>query len=125
MTFYSRMQQTANRLLVGKGQAVTITHSSVGTYNPSTGSAAITTSTQYGYGAVSEWSARQIDGTLIKAGDRRLLLSPLNSSGVALNAPVIGDTITDSLGAVFTLVDPLKIMAPAGTVVLFDCNMRS
>lgn len=124
MTFYSRMQETANRLLVGKGQPVTITHVVPGAYSTVTGAVTNTSTTQYGYGAVVEWSARQIDGALIKSGDRRLLLSPLNSVGTSLTAPVLGDTVTDSAGVVYTLVDPLKIMAPAGTVVLFDCNMR-
>lgn len=126
MTFYTKMQKTANKLLISKGQAVTLTHVEPGTYDPATGATgAATTTTQTGTGAVLEWNARQFDGTLIKAGDKQLLLSPLNTDGEEITAPVLGDTVTDVAGIVHTLVEPLKPLSPAGTVVLFDCNMRT
>ena len=107
------------------GQAVTITHIVPGVYDPATGLVTNTTTTQAGTGAVIEWDARQVDGTLIKVGDRRLLLSPLNTAGAALTAPVLGDTMTDAAGVIYTLVAPLKIVSPAGTPVLYDCNLRA
>lgn len=120
---YSKTAATADRLLVRFGQAVTLTHTEPGAYSPG-GTIATTTTTQSGTGAVTEWDSRQIDGALIKVGDRRLLLSPLNTSGAALTPPILGDTVTDAAGVVYTLVAPLKIMAPAGTVTLYDCNLR-
>lgn len=125
MSFYPRMQKTANKLLLGKGQTVTITHVVPGVYDPATGGVTNTETTQTGTGAVIEWDARQIDGTLVRVGDRRLLLSPLNTAGAALTAPVLGDTVTDAAGVVYTLVAPLKTVSPAGTAVLYDCNMRA
>ncbi len=125
MSFYDRMQKTSDRLLIGKGQTVTITHVVPGTYNPATGAVTNTATTQKGTGAVMDWDARQIDGTLVRVGDRRLLLSPLNTAGGVLTAPVLGDTITDAAGGVYTLVAPLKTISPAGTAVLYDCNMRA
>ena len=125
MTFYQRMQKTSNRLLIGKGQAVTITHVVPGTYDPATGGVTNTETTQKGTGAVVDWNANQIDGTLIQAGDKQLLLSPLNTAGAALTAPVLGDTVTDAASVVYTLVAPLKTVSPAGTPVLYDCNMRA
>lgn len=124
MTFYSRMAKTSNRLLLGKGQQVLITHTVPGVYDPATGGVTNTETTQNGTGAVMEWDARQVDGTLIKIGDKQLLLSPLNTAGTAITAPVLGDTVTDAAGTTYTLVDPLKTVSPAGTVVLFICNMR-
>jgi len=125
MSFYARMQKTANRMLVGKGQTVTITHVVPGVYDPATGLVTNTTTVQTGTGAIMDWNARQIDGSLIKIGDRQLLLSPLNTAGAALMAPALGDTVTDAAGVVYTLVAPLKVLSPAGTVVLYDCNMRA
>ena len=119
------MQKTANRMLVGKGQTVTITHVVPGVYDPATGLVTNTTTVQTGTGAIMDWNARQIDGSLIKIGDRQLLLSPLNTAGAALMAPALGDTVTDAAGVVYTLVAPLKVLSPAGTVVLYDCNMRA
>lgn len=125
MSFYSRMQKTSNKLLLGKGQTVTLTHVVPGTYDPATGGVTNTTTTQAGTGAVMEWDARQVDGTLIKIGDKQLLLSPLNTAGAALTAPVLGDTVTDAAGVVYTLVAPLNTLSPSGTAVLYTCNMRA
>ncbi len=124
MSFYTRLQKTADKLFKSKGQTVTITRQSAGSYNPATGAATVTTTTQTGVGVIFDYGLKQIDGTLIKVGDRRLLLSPLNTSGAALTAPALGDTVTDAAGVVYTLVEPLKTVSPAGTAVLYDCNLR-
>ncbi len=125
MSFYSRMQQTTNKLLKGKGQAVTLTKVVPGTYDPATGGVTNTSTTQTGTGAILDWNSRNVDGTTIKIGDKRLLLSALNSAGAALTAPALGDKITDAASVVYTLVAPLEIISPAGTPVLYKCNMRA
>jgi len=126
MTFYSKMQKTGDKLLVGKGQAVTLTHTVPGTYDPATGLVSgATTTVQNGTGAIIDWDTRQVDGELIKISDKLLLLSPLTTAGVVLTAPVLGDTITDAAGVVYTLVNPLKTVSPAGTAVLYKCNLRA
>lgn len=122
--FYNRLIATANRLLKDKGQAVTIKTATLGTYDPTTGTVASTTSTQYGYGAIVDWDSRHIDGNLILVTDKRLLLSPLNTAGVALTVPKLGDTITDAAGIIYTITAPFKPLSPGGTIVLFDCNLR-
>jgi hypothetical protein len=122
---YAEMAESANESLAEFGQAVTLTHTVAGTYDPATGGVTNTTSVQYGTGAMTEWDSRQIDGSLIKIGDRHLLLSPLNTAGAALTAPVLGDTITDAAGVIYTLTAPLKILAPAGVAVLYDVNLRA
>ena len=124
MTFYARLQSTADKMLKGKGQSITLTKITAGTYNPATGGfTGAGTSTQTAYGAVFDYGAKQIDGTLIKAGDKQLLLSAFKTDGTALTAPVLGDTVSIG-GVTYTLVEPLKIVSPAGTVVLFDVNLR-
>ena len=123
MGFYEKMQKTSDRLLISKGQAVVLKHTVVGEYVPGSG-VETTVSTQYGTGAVVDWDSNQIDGTLILTGDKRLLLSALNTSGAALTAPVLGDTVTDAAGRVYTLTAPLETLSPAGTVVLYTCNLR-
>ncbi len=120
---YSEIAETANEIIEEFGQAVTLTHVIPGAYDPTTGGVTNTTTTQTGTGAVVNWAARQIDGTLIRATDKRLLLSPLNTAGAALTAPVLGDTVSIG-GVTYTLVEPLKEINPAGTVVLFDVNLR-
>lgn len=123
--FYNRIAATANKLLKDKGQAVTITTVTPGTYNPATGTITNSTSTQYGYGAIMSWDGRHIDGALILETDKQLILSPLNTAGGALTAPKLGDTVTDAAGVVYSIVAPLKPVSPGGTTVMYECNLRS
>jgi len=125
MTFYTRLQNTAQKLLKGKGQTLTLTKVTAGTYNPATGAmTGTTTSTQTAYGAVFDYGTKQIDGTLIKAGDKQLLLSAFKTDGTALTAPVLGDTVSIG-GVVYTLVEPLKTVGPAGITVIYEANLRA
>ena len=124
MTFYARLQSTADKMLKGKGQSITLTKITAGTYNPATGGfTGAGTSTQTAYGAIFDYGTKQIDGTLIKAGDKQLLLSAFKTDGSALTAPVLGDTVSIG-GVVYTLVEPLKEVNPAGTVVMYEVNLR-
>jgi len=125
MTFYDRMQNTSDRLLVGKGQTVTITHIVPGTYDPATGGVTNTETEQTGTGAIVGWSNNMVDGTTIKNTDKQLLLSPLNTAGAVLDAPVLGDKVTDAAGTTYTMVAPLNRVSPAGTVVLYKINLRA
>jgi hypothetical protein len=125
MTFYTRLQNTAQKLLKGKGQILTLTKVTAGTYNPATGAmTGTTTSTQTAYGAIFDYGAKQIDGTLIKAGDKQVLISAFKSDGSALTAPVLGDTVSIG-GVVYTLVEPLKTVGPAGITVIYEANLRA
>jgi len=121
MGFYEKMQKTSDRLLISKGQAVVLKHTVVGEYVPGSG-VETTVSTQYGTGAVVDWENQAIDGTIIRQGDRRLLLSALNTAGAALTAPAIEDTAT--VGGVTYTITQVKQTNPAGTVVLYDLNLR-
>lgn len=128
MTFYSRMQKTANKLLLGKGQTVTITHVVPGTYDPETGLVTNTTTTQTGTGAIMDYNTQNTGiftapGSLVQVGDKQLLLSPLNTAGTVLTAPDVDDTVTDAAGKVWT-IKQVKALSPAGTTVLYDCNLR-
>jgi hypothetical protein len=122
MDFYSRMQATANKLLKGKGQAIVITRQVSGAYDPTTGQATVTTTVQNGYGAIFDYSDKNVDGVLILSGDKQLLLSAVNSTGTALTAPEVNDTVT--AGGVVRTITRIKTLSPAGTTVLFDVNLR-
>jgi len=123
MEFYARMQATANKLLKGKGQKVTLIRQVSGAYDPATGQATVTTTIQAGTGAIFDYADKNIDGVLILSGDKQLLLSAVNSTGTALTAPLVNDTVTD-VGGVVRTITRIKALSPAGTTVLFDCNLR-
>lgn len=70
-----------------------------------------------GTGALFGYKQRDIDGTLIKHGDQRLLLAPQIEF-----APKTGDTVT--VGArVYNVVD-VGIVGPAGVAVLYKLQLR-
>lgn len=116
---------TAHRMIAARGQAVTLTREASGAYNPATGTATITETTQTGKGVILPLAGyRRVDGVHIIAGDETLLLSALASDGTALTAPLPGDVLTLADGTTkytFTTVNPLR---PAGLDIILDCVVR-
>lgn len=113
--------------LIGrKGQAVTLTRRSAGAYDPATGTASITTSTQTGKGVILPFAAgiRKSGNTTVTAADRWCILSGLNTAGTALTEPKVDDTLTDAAGATYTIteVSPLE---PAGLAIIYELTIRS
>jgi len=126
MLFYTKAKETAYRLISKYGQDISIKSRIVGAYNPSTGTSPITETTQTFKGLVFEWGTDNfpnngkevIDGTIIKIGDKRLIL------GVKGNTPPdIGDVATVN-GKQYTIVNPIKLLEPAGELVMIECNIR-
>ena len=65
------------RELAARGQAVSVTRTEPGTYDPTTGSAAAETPVVHtGLGRVGNYSDRLIDGTNIRRGDRLVTWQP-------------------------------------------------
>jgi hypothetical protein len=122
MTFYGEMVDTTEELMAEFGQNFTVTAVTSGAYSPSTGAATTSATTQTAVGIEELYKAREIDGTLIKAGDRRLLISPRNSAGAALTTPSVGHTVTlDGEPWRIERVEPLQ---PGGTVVAIYLHLR-
>lgn len=127
--FYDDMVSAADDLLQEFGQAVTLTNPGAAGYDTTTGKPAGSPTTQDGFGAVFDYSTfirsglRDVPGSLILAGDRQLILSPLKADGTALTKPEPNHTVTLASGATYTItaVAPLE---PGGTAVYFDCNIR-
>lgn len=116
-------RSSAHDLIAAKGQAVTLTRQAAGAYDPATGAAAITTSTQAGKGVILPLSPMRKNGDSIVEGDQAMLLSGLNSAGAALTAPKVSDTVTDSNSKVWTLIG-IEPLAPAGLSIIYDCVIR-
>lgn len=117
MSFYADMAMVANDSLSEYGQTVTISAKSIGAYNPATGNAAVTVSTQQVKGVVFPIEDNTIDGTLIQQGDQKLLLSM-----VGVTPPHVGDTVT--IGATSYTITFIKLLTPSGVNVLCECNIR-
>ena len=117
MSFYSEAASVADELIREYGQAVTLTTTSSSVYDPATGTATSVTSTQAAQAVVFPRGAKDVDGTLIKQGDQKLLLSM-----VGVTAPQLDDTVT--IGATTYTITFIKLLAPAGINVLCECNIR-
>ncbi|HEX5539901.1 MAG TPA: hypothetical protein VFX01_08960 [Methylophilaceae bacterium] len=127
MSFYSDIGATANRLIADKGQSVTITKITAGTYNPDTGTVENTETTYTGNGVLLDYNLQDKGvtnegGALIQMGDKKLLLSPIDTSGTSLPAFEPNDTVLVD-GNTWTVVNA-KVLSPAGTIVLQELQIR-
>jgi hypothetical protein len=116
---------SADRMIEAKGQAVTLTRRASGSYNPATGAASVTTTTQTGKGVILPFAQgiRKAPGTTVLATDRQCLLSALKSDGTALTAPQVDDTLTDSNGDVWAVTE-VSPLAPAGLDIIYELTLR-
>jgi len=124
MDFYSRMQATANRLLKGKGQSITITRTTPGAYDPTTGqTGTATTLTQTVYAGVSPASGGMIEafdikfdqGTLIMTNLRSLMVSALE----ATFAPAPGDVVTNLESSTWNVIG-VTPQSAQGHVIIYQ-----
>lgn len=118
MTFYSDMAATAVELLTEFGQGITFGSVTTGAYDPTTGTVTNTTTNYTGKGAAFDYEQKDIDGTNIRQGDRRVYIAP--DLGVV---PKTGDTVTLADGTVLNVVAS-RPLSPAGTMVLHECQCR-
>ena len=127
MTFdYTKSAETAERLLQKFGQAVTLSRPSTSapTYDPATGvSSPVAPATYSGRGAVFDYKQTDVNATLVQAGDQRLYLSPFQADGTAMPEPTTSDDVALADATVYSVQRAGKV-APAGTVVLYDLQLR-
>lgn len=101
----------------GKGQLVTLTTGAV---------------VKRGSGVLESYSAHSIDGSLIKSGDRKFLLSALEftSTGAllspvtALAEPTIDETVLTFGGGAKWRVKQCDPLSPAGLAILYTLQLR-
>lgn len=113
---YDRAAATALKLLTKFGQSITLTSVTTGAYDPATGMQATTTSTSTPKGLLTKHNARDVDGTLIMHGDKKLLLD-------ASTAIKTDDTVT--VGSTVYSIAGISEINPAGTRVMWICNVRA
>ena len=123
-SFYTGLRSTADTLLRDKGQTCVLTVVTPGTYDPNTGTSTPTTATYTVTAAVFAYPEHVIDGTRIKTSDSKVLMSALDTSGVAVPTPKADDVFTDEAGAVFTVI-AAKPTAPGGTAVIWTLQVRA
>ena len=119
MSLYPRLRATASRLLADKGQLVSIRRRAAGAYNVETGAAVADPGTIYsGFGVVSEYPLRQVDGQSVLHGDLRVTLEAPST----MVEPVAGDYAL--IGATEYAVVGASKVAPGGVTVLYKLQVR-
>jgi hypothetical protein len=120
MSVYTRSAATAKRLLTKYGQWSTLTEQTPGSYDPATASVSVTATGHTVIAAAFDFAAKDIDGTLIQQGDKRVYIA---AQGLAIT-PAPGMTWTDANANVFRVItaQPLN---PAGTAVIHTLQVRA
>lgn len=107
------------KTLKAKGQAMTLTRVSGGTYDPVAGSvtgATTTTYTVYGIESAFRDGLTMSAGTLIQSGDRLAIVAADQAT------PVPGDSLT-IVGVVWKVI-AVNAVNPAGVALLFKLHVR-
>lgn len=115
---YTSIAENATAALTEAGRDVTHRAYTAGTYSTATGAAAPTTSDSTRKGALFDFAAGKTHerGTLIQAGDKRLLLDA--AATVAMQDKFI-------IGGVEYGIVSIGEVNPAGTAVLYDIHLRT
>jgi hypothetical protein len=102
-------------LLEDFGSDLTLTRQAPGVYDPATGAMASTaTATHTIRGVFINYADRNVDGTVVRMGDRRLLVRASD----APVTPAIGDRV-DGLQVI-----DVRSIAPNGVAIAWACQMR-
>lgn len=121
--FYDRMASTALRLIERFGQTVTLRDIVPGEYDPVTGSQTPDVEVDQPAQAILQDYALQqsgmsyADGTVIKQGDKKILVAAQGLTPPQLTTAVIAD------GATWTIVN-IKEINPAGTPLVYELQGR-
>lgn len=116
---YARIAATALKMVNRFGAAVTITRRTQGAYNSTTSTYAVTESTEAAMGVVENYKPREIDGTLIQAGDIKLVLA-----AQGITEPSINDKVTLSNGVRYTVKGAPDIVKPGDTAIIYTLQLR-
>ena len=119
---YLRAQNTAKRLLDKFGVKETIIGYEPGTVDPAQPNrpAVRTPKTASVTAVFLNYELSKIDGTSIKHGDMRVLISPKD----ATFDPQFEGTITKTGDGVWSIVGPIKVLNPGGVKLLYTLQVR-
>jgi hypothetical protein len=118
--FYDGLKLTANGLILDKGQACTLGVVTQGTYDADAAASTPSTANTSIVAAIIDYPRKEIDGSLIRQGDKRAIVS---AYGISVT-PLPSHKFTDAAGVTYTIMD-VRSVAPGGTVVLWVMQIRA
>ena len=119
MSFYGGLAATADRLLKKFGAGAVLTIRTTGVYDPNVGEAPVTVQNINVTACVFDIAHKEIDGTNIKANDKRAYIS----TKTAIPLPSVNDRITWQ-GVVYQITPTVIDLAPSGESVLYEVIIR-
>ena len=125
---YDRSKALAVRMLAprskgGKGAELTLTKTQKGPRDPDTGGSSTIVTSFGGSGMRENYVQKDIDGSLIKIGDVKFLVSPVLLSGVDMPQPATQDKILFE-GKLYTVIQ-VNPWNYAGLAVGFEVQARA
>lgn len=115
MSFYTVLAGNAERLIRDKGRSITIRNINNGTYNPLTNSFTGAGTTETSVKAVSsEYKINEIDGEIVKHGDKKFLIPA--SAQISKNDIIIDD-------GEYSVID-IEVVKPGDSAVIFIVQAR-
>lgn len=121
-TDYAKKAKDADAKLRQKGGAVTLRQIVIGDDDPDTGKPQQTVTDYASVGVKLNYSADRIDGTLIQVGDQELYLSTLQTNGVLLPTPTVGDLML--IGGKQYAIKSVGDLQPVDVSVLYTLQLR-
>jgi len=118
---YSKFAATSLKLLTKFGQDVVLRSSTIGSYDPATGTSSSTITDTARKGVIFDYNLvvygnDTINNTLVQAGDKRLYM---DANGVA---PTLNDQAI--IGGVTWQIKNIKDANYTGVSVIYDCTIR-
>jgi len=121
---YEKIQTLAANQIDDKGRDITIRCSSAGTYDPVSDSIVRTVTDYDGKIVITDYSSRDIDGTVIQVGDRLGLLSPQDDDGDELPNLNIQPDVEFILNSKTLNVVRITSLKPGDTNLLYKLQIR-
>ncbi len=116
---YSKLQNTAFKLLSKFGEDIIIRRETKTTYNPATNTDSVSTTDNYTVkGVKSNFRKSEIDGEIIQQGDFKLLLESKNLS----IDPKTSDKIIYNSN-IYKIIDIISVK-PADTIIYYILQVR-
>ena len=125
---YDRSKAMAARMLSprskgGKGAELTLTKTEKGPRDPETGGSSTVVTSFLGSGLRETYEQKDIDGSLIKIGDVKLLVSPVQLAGPDMPQPATQDKVLFD-GKLYTVIQ-VNPWNYAGLAVGFEVQARA
>lgn len=112
-----RFKRTTNRLLTQRGEAVTFVRGNEGAFVPSTGGVASGSATTFtGVAHPSPYSKDEIDGTIIKRSDVKIIV-------YTGSIPLVGDKVI--LRSKDYRIEHIDFISVEGTDIIYRCQLRA